>query len=271
MTALKQETIEKTSVFLSDPQVLFREGIHFILSGEDDFEVTGETTSNEDAYSQIIANPPNVAILSAQDVKVSGQEMTSRLKRNLPSLSVILILSAKESPGIFSALKAGASACVTKDTDPDFLLDIIRIVAQGSSPIIDEILTPEIAAMAVDEFKEAANLNQQVDNLLSVLTATESQLLNSIAAGNDREQIQVKLGLTEDGIRRQLRMITNKLISNERSRALVEAGQRSMTAPIFRSAAIQTKSRENYVTRAEFNEFKEQFMERLKAMLGELA
>jgi DNA-binding NarL/FixJ family response regulator len=55
--------MEKVKVFLSDPQILFREGIHFILSGEEDFEVTGETTSNEEAFTLIEANPPNIAVL----------------------------------------------------------------------------------------------------------------------------------------------------------------------------------------------------------------
>ncbi len=270
MTAIRQETIEKNKVFLSDPQVLFREGIHFILSGEDDFEVIGETTANEDAYNQILANPPNVAVLSVQDVKVSGQEMTRRLKRNLPSLAVILTMPAKETAGLFAAIKAGASAFITKDTDPDFLMDVIRVVSQGSSPIIEELLNPEVAALAVEEFKEAIRMNQQIDNLLAVLTPTESQLLNQIAVGNDREQLQARLNLTDDAIRRSLRMITSKLISNEQSRSLVEAGQRSMTAPVFRSAAIPAPNRENFVTKAEFNEFKEQFTERLKALLGEL-
>ncbi len=37
--------MEKIKVFLSDPQILFREGMHFTLSGEDDFEVTGDHVS----------------------------------------------------------------------------------------------------------------------------------------------------------------------------------------------------------------------------------
>lgn len=268
MTALKQETIEKTRVFLSDPQVLFREGIHFILSGEDDFEVIGETTSNEEAYIHIIGNPPHVAVLSIQDAKVSGQDMTRRLKRNLPSLAVILTVSVKETTDLFAAIKSGASACITKDTDPDFLLDILRVVAQGSNPIIEELIAPEIAAMAIEDFKEISHLNEQVDNLLAVLTPAESQLLTAIAAGNNMEQVQAKLSLTEDNVRRHLRLITGKLVSNAQSRSLVEAGQRSV-APIFRSAAMPVPNRE-YVTRAEFNEFKESFSERLKALLGEL-
>ena len=59
--------MEKVKVILSDPQVLFREGIHFILSGEDEFEVTGETTSNEEALDLIESNPPDIAFISMQD------------------------------------------------------------------------------------------------------------------------------------------------------------------------------------------------------------
>ena len=41
------------TVFLANWQVLFREGIHFTLSGEEDIEVIGETTGNEEALAFI--------------------------------------------------------------------------------------------------------------------------------------------------------------------------------------------------------------------------
>ena len=53
---------KKVRVFLSDWQVLFREGIHFILSGQENFEVIGEATDNEEAYTTIQKNPPDVAV-----------------------------------------------------------------------------------------------------------------------------------------------------------------------------------------------------------------
>jgi len=61
--------MEKIKIFLSDPQILFREGMHFTLSGEEDFEVTGEATGNEEALTFIETNPPNIAILSTTDRK----------------------------------------------------------------------------------------------------------------------------------------------------------------------------------------------------------
>jgi len=262
--------MEKVKVFLSDPQVLFREGIHFILSGEDDFEVTGETTSNQEVFTLIETNPPNIAILSMQDAKTSGAEITHRIKRNLPSISVILTLDKKEEEKLFAAIKSGASACITKDTDPEYLLDIIRVVAQGSQPIMEELLLPGIASMVLTEFEDMATLNEQLDNLLASLAPKETQILTAIAAGSNIEQVAVKLDVNEETIRRNLRLVLNKLVSNEQARAVIEAAQRSLPSIIGGPVKKGGKAAE-YVTKAEFNEFKDTLMERLKSFIGELA
>jgi len=110
---------EKIKVLLSDPQILFREGIHFTLSGEDDFEVIGETTSNEEALALIESNPPNIAILNMKNGKLDGQTVTRRIKRNFPSVAVILVTDIDNEELLFSAIKSGASGYLTKDTDPD--------------------------------------------------------------------------------------------------------------------------------------------------------
>jgi DNA-binding NarL/FixJ family response regulator len=52
--------MNKVSVFLTDWQVLFREGIHFTLSGEEDLEVIGEDTGNEQALAFVEENIPQV-------------------------------------------------------------------------------------------------------------------------------------------------------------------------------------------------------------------
>ncbi len=258
--------MEKTKVFLSDPQVLFREGIHFILSGEDDFEVTGETTSNEETLVHVAATPPNVVVLSLKDPKINGAAATRRIKRDLPTTQVIITATEKEDEAVFSAIKSGASACITKDTDPEYLLDIIRVVAQGSQPIIDEVLSPGVAGMVLAEFRDIATLNEEINHLLASLNEREVALLNSIVAGNDTEQIAEKLGMTEEIIRRNLRLIVSKLVSNEQSRALIEAAQRTLPSIIqSREGELGAK----YVTKAEFNEFKDTLLERLKSLIGE--
>jgi len=257
--------MDKVKVFLSDPQVLFREGIHFILSGEEDFEVTGETTNNEEAFNLIRANPPTIAILSMNDAKADGLYITRRIRRNLPSTYVILITDKKEPDKIFLAIKSGASACLTKDTEPEHLLDIIRVVAQGSFPIMEELFTPALASLVITEFEDLAALNEQVDGLLAILAPKELQILTSIAADNNMEQVATKLDMNEEVIRRNIRLILNKLVSNDQARTVIEAAQRSLPS-IIRAGKRDLKN-SDYITRAEFNEFKDRLMERLKSLI----
>jgi DNA-binding NarL/FixJ family response regulator len=257
-------------IFLSDPQVLFREGIHFTLSGEDDFEVTGETTSNEEALAFIEDNPPNIAVLSMHNGKYTGPEITRRIKRSLPSVSVILIMDKSDEELLFSAMKSGASACLTKDSDPEYMLDIIRVVAQGSHPIMEDLLIPGLASRALVEFEDLAALSTQLDNMLARLAPNEADILKSIAAGNGIEQVAAELDTNEENIRRNLRLILNKLVINDQSRALIEAAQRSTPSIIGDVSKIGGTSTE-YVTKEEFNEFKENLMERLKSFIGELS
>lgn len=262
--------MEKVKVFLSDPQILFREGIHFILSGEEDLEVIGETTSNEEAFTLIEANPPNIAVLSMQDKKSSGPATARRIKRSQPSVAVILTMEKKEEEKLFEAIKSGASTCLTKDTEPEQLLDNIRVVSQGSLPMMEELMTPGVAAMALAEFDNLTALNEHMDNLLARLTQKETQVLSSFAAGNSIEQVAVKTGINEDTVRRHLRQVMNKLVANDQAEAVIEAAQRSLPA-IIRNPLKKDGKPVEYVTRAEFNEFKDHLMERLKSFLGELA
>lgn len=260
--------MEKIRVFLSDPQILFREGIHFILSGEEDFEVIGETTSNEEAFSLIESNLPNIAILGMSDAKIAGPEITRRIRRNTPSVYVVLTTDKKEPEKTFAAIKSGASACITKDTEPEHLLDIIRIVAQGSMPLIEELLDPAIASMVINEFSDITELNQHFDNLMANLTSKEQQILNAVAAGGNIEQLTAKLDMNEDTIRRNMRLIFNKIVANDQARSIIEAAQRTIPG-ILRPGKANGKSME-YVTREEFNEFKEQLMQRFKSFIGQL-
>lgn len=261
--------MEKIKVILSDPQVLFREGIHFILSGEDEFEVIGETTGNEEALNLIENNPPDIVFLSMQDVKYPGPEITRRLKRSLPSVSIVLIMDKKEEGKLFDAIRSGASACLTKDTDPENLLDTIRVIADGNRPIMEDVMIPGLASMVLAEFEDIATMNAKLDNLLATLSTKEEQILSDIIDGNSIEQIAYKLETDGDGIRQHLGTVISKLISNDQSRALIEAAQRSLPS-IARGIADKDGNAAEYVTRSEFSDFKENLMERVKTLLFDL-
>lgn len=264
----EQVNMKRIKIFLSDPQVLFREGIHFILSGEDDFEVTGEATNNEEAFTHIEANPPNIAILNIQDKKVSGPEVIRRIKKRFPSVSAIVTIEKKEEEQLFEVMKSGASAFLSKDSDPENLLDIIKVVSQGSLPIMDELLTPEMAARALGEFEDTNSLNERMDNLMVILTQKEMQVLGSIASGNNIGQVGTKLNMDEETIRVYLRLVLNKLVANDQTRAIIMTVQRSLPSMLSNAGRLKRPS-EEYLTREEFIKFKDSLAKRLKNIIGE--
>ena len=96
--------MSRISVFLSDWQVLFREGIHFTLSGEEDMDVTGEATSSDEALKAIQANPPRVAILNAHHEDFAGIRVTRYLRQNYPSVAVLLIIDKQNEEHPVSAI-----------------------------------------------------------------------------------------------------------------------------------------------------------------------
>ena len=261
--------MEKVSVVLADWQVLFREGIHFTLSGEEGIEVIGEVTNSEEALNFIEKNPPSVAILNVDRGEPSGVEVTSRIKQNMPSVSVILIMDSDNEEQLFSAIKCGASACPTKDIDPLDLVDIVRKVAQGAHPISEALLRPGIASRIVDEFETFSLISKEVNNLLACLSPRESEILRHIADGSSIEQVSQALDINEEAIRHHLDLILAKLVANDHNREVIEAAQSHLPSIVSR-ARVAGKPEAEYITKDEFTEFKESLRERFRSLSGEL-
>jgi DNA-binding NarL/FixJ family response regulator len=263
--------MEKIKVILSDHQVLFREGIHFILSGEEDFEVTGEASNNEEALALIETNPPDIAILGMYNRRLQGSDITRRIKRNTPTVSIILTIDKKDEELIFSAMKSGAGACLPKDTDPEYLVETARLTAKGTRPIVEALLSPEIATRVIAEFDDFAILSEQVDNVITVLSPEETNILDEIAAGSKLGQLVAKVNVPEDEVQRHLKEIVDKLVANDQARSLIEAAhlieyaQRSL--PSLARSVIKTPApATEFVTRAELNELKQSLLERIEVL-----
>jgi DNA-binding NarL/FixJ family response regulator len=213
------------NVYIADWEVLFREGMHFILSSEDDIEVVGESVSNEEALSFIESNPPNVVILAINDGKPSGIDITQRIKRNLLWVSVILIIGVEGEERLFLAMKSGASACVDRGIGPNDLVKMIRDVASGAKPIDKELLRPTIALRVLKEFEDLLLVEQRIKDLLIQLTPGETDILRRISEGAPTEQLVETLNMAAEIFSLHLGRILNKLIINSQRRQFIDVVQ----------------------------------------------
>jgi DNA-binding NarL/FixJ family response regulator len=254
--------MKKITVVLSHPLVIFREGIHFTLSGEEDFEVVGETTTNPAAMELIEAGPPDVVILGQKDARISGPDMARRIKPMYPSVAVVLIVENNSAEPIFDALISGVSATITPDASPEDLVKIIRDAAQGRLMVDEALHMPELAARTLADFQDMAALSEHLGIPTAELTKKETDLLTGIASGNT-----ARPNLPEETVRAQLRIVLQKLISNDRTRAIIEKAQRNL--PLVGGLSKASGQVANYLTRTEFKEFKEGLTARLNSLVSE--
>jgi DNA-binding NarL/FixJ family response regulator len=259
--------MDKITVFLADWQVLFREGIHFTLSGEEDMEVIGEDVGNEQALAFIETNPPQVAILNVNYDKVNGFEATRQIKQTLPEVSIILVMDNYNEEQLFNALKSGASACFTKDIDPDVVVNTIYEVVKGIRPISEGIWKMEIASRIIDYFTALSSLGEEFRKLLAHITTREMETLHQIADGNTKEQIASTLCVNDVELDKRLGSVQCKLVSNDQKLMLIEVAQSVL--PAISRVSFNGKPGTEYITKDEFDAFKESLKESFKVLSGE--
>ncbi len=108
----------KVKVFLADSQVLFREGMHFILEGEEGIEVVGEGVSAHEALAFLSREPVDVLVLNGDMA-----DMARRTRFAFPSVRVIFVGNFRPSD---VQVGEGKSVFLSRDMDPRELVAAIR-------------------------------------------------------------------------------------------------------------------------------------------------
>jgi len=235
---LENTNMPRITAYLSDPLVIFREGIHFILSGEENIDVVGEGTANPEALRFIESTPPLLAILYA-GCTPDGFEIAAKLRASFSPTAVILTLDRPDDALEYSALTSGARAVLTRGTDPDALLETVKEVAGGGLPICRALLKPALALRALEDFEDFAALNRQANDMLARLTAGEADILRRVSEGAAVEQLAHDLNLQPEAVSGHILHAARKLAGNSFVRSLMLAAlQKLGGAPALKPEPI---------------------------------
>ena len=210
-------------VFIIDQQPLFRQGIRSSLSHVADIEVSGEADADERVLSTIETSLPEVVLLGTNASFLDGVGLCRSIKRRLPSVAVIMLAPQPQDEQFFQAMKAQASACLSKGTTGDELVETIVRCARGEHPI-NELLTkrPKVAEQVLQQFYDLSQ-EKATAEFISPLTPRETEILNYMAQGHLNKQIADVLSVTEQTIKNHVTSILRKLNANARTHAVVIA------------------------------------------------
>ena len=203
-----------TKVAVIEDQRDIREGLATLINGTGGFRITGAFASIEQALPWVAKDPPDILLLDIGLPGMSGIEGIPLLLERSPQ-SLILVLSVyDDDERIFSALCAGASGYLLKNTAPVRLLESLREAASGGSP-----MSPEVARRVVLLFRKFSPPEQADYDL----TPHESRLLRLLAEGHSYRGAAAKLGLSVNTIAFHMKRIYEKLHVHSKSQAVAKA------------------------------------------------
>jgi RNA polymerase sigma factor (sigma-70 family) len=187
-----------------------------VIDRTDGFRCVSDYANAEDALADLPKIKPDVVLMDINLPGLNGVECVRQLKKLLPQIQVMMLTVYEDTENIFNALAAGANGYMLKRTPAKELIEALREVQRGGSP-----MTTHIARKVVQSFQKSAGA-QQVANELSELSEREQQVLDLLAQGLIYKEIGEKLGISYETVHTYIRRIYEKLQVRTRTEAVAK-------------------------------------------------
>jgi len=200
-------------ISIVDDEKELRESIATFVNNSPGFRCVSAYNSGEAALKHLPQERPDVVLMDIHMTGMSGIECVRRLKAILPDLQIVMLTVYEDTEQIFKALSAGASGYMLKRLTPGKLLEAIREVHEGGSP-----MSSSIARKVVASLQKAGKADEEKTHLSS----REQMVLDCLAKGLTYKQTADQLGISIDTVRTYLRRIYEKLHVQSRTEAVAK-------------------------------------------------
>ena len=204
-------------VAIVDDDEGIRSSLAALIKRAPEFRLTRDYPDGESALKDIPLLLPDVVLMDINLPGMKGYECVRQLKAVLPKVQFLMLTVYEDSDSLFNSLKAGASGYLLKRTASERLLDAIRDVHAGGSP-----MTPQLARRVVMFFNAPA----KADSELAQLTAGEREFLDQLSKGYAYKEIADRMKISIDTVRSYVRTVYEKLHVHSRTEAVVKYLQR---------------------------------------------
>ena len=193
-----------------------REGLSALINGTSGYKSVGLFRDCESFLAKLSSMVVDVVLMDIALPGINGIEGVKQAKLIKPEVDILMLTIYEDSEKVFDALCAGACGYLVKKTPPSKLLDAIKEVFEGGSP-----MSSQIARQVITAFKETKDLS--TDQQEFELSSREKEVITLLAGGNNYQQIADQLYISVDTVRHHIKNIYKKLHVHTQSEAVAKA------------------------------------------------
>jgi DNA-binding NarL/FixJ family response regulator len=211
---------EPISVLVADDQALLRGSLRVLLDTEPGFTAVGEAGTGGRSRRARGGAPAGRVLMDIRTPDLDGIEATRRICADPATAGVrVLVLTTFDLDAyVHTALRAGASGFLLKDTRPADLLAGIAVVAAGEA-----LLAPSVTRRPVAEFARRPGPERPLPRELDGVTAREREVLALIARGLANSEIAAALQLSPATVKSHVGHLLDKLGARDRAQLVIVA------------------------------------------------
>lgn len=209
--------MKEISVCIVDDNRELRNALEEIINMSNGFICTGKAATVEEALQKLPILKPDVVLMDIDlGEKETGIDCVRELKDKMATTNFMMCTVYEENEKIFDALRAGASGYILKKTAPAKMLESIRELYEGGSPMSSQIARKVVAAFQNKITDTASEGNEDMETLSN----REKEILELLSTGLMYKEIAAKLFISPETIRKHVYHIYEKLHVGNRVEAV---------------------------------------------------
>jgi two-component system NarL family response regulator len=211
MTPEPSTPSDKIRLLVVDDHFVVRIGLTSALNLEPDMEVVAEAKDGREALDLYDKHNPDVVVMDYQLPHLNGAEATPAIRAKHPDAKVIILSVYKGEEDVHRAVQAGAAGYLPKSSEPQELLEAIRVIHKGRRYFPKAIHAALAARAARTE-----------------LSDREKEVLEALVRGRSNKEIASALGISENTVKVHTTRVFEKLGVADRLEAVTAAIQRGI-------------------------------------------
>ncbi len=200
------------TVLVVDDHEVVREGIASALDRRDNFQVVAQAGTVGEAITAAARFQPDLVVMDVRLPDGSGVEACRDIRADRPATRVVMLTSYPDEEAVLSAIVAGASGYLLKETRLRDLVKALETVGDGGS-----LLDPAVTGKVLDRVRRMAN--EDDDDELARLTSQERRILLLVAEGKTNREIAAEVFLSDKTVKNYVSSILSKLDLQRRTQA----------------------------------------------------